>query len=150
MPAARTGLTAWKDTSVTWPGDQDLADVAVFAHTLKRLGRPRDRKHRIHDDAQCSVGEARESFVLEPAHNRGFLGAAPGPQRRSHDPCTLPHQQREVEACLGPRHGGEDHDPPPRLEDPQVAGKRDRKSTRLNSSHGYISYAVFCLKKKKS
>src|SRR5687768_17894130 len=36
--------------------------------------------------------------------------------------------------------------PPPR-------GRRrrrgDRKSTRLNSSHGYISYAVFCLKKKK-
>src|SRR3989449_7111423 len=27
--------------------------------------------------------------------------------------------------------------------------KGDRKSTRLNSSHGYISYAVFCLKKKK-
>src|SRR2546429_1693820 len=26
--------------------------------------------------------------------------------------------------------------------------ERDRKSTRLNSSHGYISYAVFCLKKK--
>src|SRR2546429_4953275 len=33
------------------------------------------------------------------------------------------------------------HDP-----DPQELG--DRKSTRLNSSHGYISYAVFCLKKK--
>src|SRR2546422_3314311 len=30
-----------------------------------------------------------------------------------------------------------------------VDGARDRKSTRLNSSHGYISYAVFCLKKKK-
>src|SRR2546429_6741820 len=29
----------------------------------------------------------------------------------------------------------------------EIAG--DRKSTRLNSSHGYISYAVFCLKKKK-
>src|SRR6478752_2806468 len=28
------------------------------------------------------------------------------------------------------------------------AGAGDRKSTRLNSSHGYISYAVFCLKKK--
>src|SRR5438128_6018182 len=28
--------------------------------------------------------------------------------------------------------------------------RRDRKSTRLNSSHGSISYAVFCLKKKKS
>src|SRR2546422_5732611 len=33
-----------------------------------------------------------------------------------------------------------------------AAGRRggDRKSTRLNSSHGYISYAVFCLKKKKT
>src|SRR2546422_10210097 len=30
-----------------------------------------------------------------------------------------------------------------------VGFARDRKSTRLNSSHGYISYAVFCLKKKK-
>src|SRR5687768_18305206 len=30
-----------------------------------------------------------------------------------------------------------------------VIHSRDRKSTRLNSSHGYISYAVFCLKKKK-
>src|SRR2546422_10151817 len=29
------------------------------------------------------------------------------------------------------------------------ASQPDRKSTRLNSSHGYISYAVFCLKKKK-
>src|SRR2546422_8291771 len=28
--------------------------------------------------------------------------------------------------------------------------RQDRKSTRLNSSHGYISYAVFCLKKKKN
>src|SRR3989449_5440299 len=49
---------------------------------------------------------------------------------------------------------GEDHEP---LHDvrqlahvagPGVGG--DRKSTRLNSSHGYISYAVFCLKKKKN
>src|SRR2546429_1578444 len=30
----------------------------------------------------------------------------------------------------------------------QSRAARDRKSTRLNSSHGYISYAVFCLKKK--
>src|SRR5687768_17771065 len=37
-------------------------------------------------------------------------------------------------------------------EDCETLGRqagRDRKSTRLNSSHGYISYAVFCLKKKK-
>src|SRR5687768_17889538 len=31
----------------------------------------------------------------------------------------------------------------------QILPDEDRKSTRLNSSHGYISYAVFCLKKKK-
>src|SRR2546422_4267187 len=32
---------------------------------------------------------------------------------------------------------------------PASTAIQDRKSTRLNSSHGYISYAVFCLKKKK-
>src|SRR2546422_3166100 len=39
-------------------------------------------------------------------------------------------------------HLHDDHGPP-------VQEGGDRKSTRLNSSHGYISYAVFCLKKKK-
>src|SRR2546430_10386866 len=33
---------------------------------------------------------------------------------------------------------------------PRVRPGRDRKSTRLNSSHSQISYAVFCLKKKKT
>src|SRR5258708_11242112 len=32
----------------------------------------------------------------------------------------------------------------------EIAGEKDRKSTRLNSSHQIISYAVFCLKKKKN
>src|SRR3989449_7003804 len=36
-----------------------------------------------------------------------------------------------------------------RRPDGRLPPRRDRKSTRLNSSHGYISYAVFCLKKKK-
>src|SRR5205809_2220249 len=35
------------------------------------------------------------------------------------------------------------------IEEQHARECRDRKSTRLNSSHGYISYAVFCLKKKK-
>src|SRR5438270_9008960 len=49
---------------------------------------------------------------------------------------------RAVQAHLRaqPRHRGA----PPR------GGKEDRKSTRLNSSHSQISYAVFCLKKKKN
>src|SRR6266436_1497721 len=37
-----------------------------------------------------------------------------------------------------------------RAADAALAPPLDRKSTRLNSSHGYISYAVFCLKKKKT
>src|SRR5256885_2453096 len=37
----------------------------------------------------------------------------------------------------------------PESSSPKNAGKTDRKSTRLNSSHLVISYAVFCLKKKK-
>src|SRR2546422_7314707 len=32
----------------------------------------------------------------------------------------------------------------------ELLSQPDRKSTRMNSSHGYISYAVFCLKKKKN
>src|SRR2546430_7518982 len=45
-------------------------------------------------------------------------------------------------------------DPPPDAragaDRPRQPGARDRKSTRLNSSHSQISYAVFCLKKKKN
>src|SRR3712207_8052134 len=56
----------------------------------------------------------------------------------------------------GERQGGaaEPHrvPDPGRFVDGAVAGKiqQDRKSTRLNSSHANISYAVFCLKKKKT
>src|SRR2546429_4264640 len=39
--------------------------------------------------------------------------------------------------------------PTPMKTTTRVTPRTDRKSTRLNSSHGYISYAVFCLKKKK-
>src|SRR5438105_6032607 len=40
------------------------------------------------------------------------------------------------------------HDPPPPPAARALPGEGDRKSTRLNSSHEWISYAVFCLKKK--
>src|SRR2546422_4971795 len=53
-----------------------------------------------------------------------------------------------------PREGGRarklGEDGPRAPADRRRADARDRKSTRLNSSHGYISYAVFCLKKKKT
>src|SRR3712207_7027062 len=40
--------------------------------------------------------------------------------------------------------------PGPRVLEPERRDSEDRKSTRLNSSHANISYAVFCLKKKKT
>src|SRR6266853_5035707 len=40
--------------------------------------------------------------------------------------------------------------PPERRPGSPARARRDRKSTRLNSSHSQISYAVFCLKKKKT
>src|SRR5687768_17805896 len=58
---------------------------------------------------------------------RGLLGALTKPAAKIS--ATEPHSMRPYDTALL------DH--------------RDRKSTRLNSSHGYISYAVFCLKKKK-
>src|SRR5207245_11460440 len=58
-------------------------------------------------------------------------------------------------ACRHPRHdlsGARDATwrPTNQLSIASRAGTSDRKSTRLNSSHGSISYAVFCLKKKKN
>src|SRR5687768_18103938 len=55
--------------------------------------------------------------------------------RLRRDQIGVAHREHELRRQL---HG---HSP--------LALHQDRKSTRLNSSHGYISYAVFCLKKKK-
>src|SRR2546422_2578835 len=51
--------------------------------------------------------------------------------------CSLP-KEMAMDIHLTPEQAGE-----------LARDAKDRKSTRLNSSHGYISYAVFCLKKKK-
>src|SRR2546430_9766839 len=48
-----------------------------------------------------------------------------------------------------PHEEGCERGDPHRREGGALPGRRDRKSTRLNSSHSQISYAVFCLKKKK-
>src|SRR5438034_3357797 len=60
---------------------------------------------------------------------------------------------RSVSGAVLPARQDPGHAPAGRPDHPGVvpaaAGGRDRKSTRLNSSHTVISYAVFCLKKKK-
>src|SRR3712207_7443536 len=59
-----------------------------------------------------------------------------------------PHAQAPLARRAARRAAEPDRDPP--ALDLQPALGEDRKSTRLNSSHANISYAVFCLKKKKS
>src|SRR5262245_63543965 len=63
---------------------------------------------------------------------------------------------RSCGACSGrgtcgvpPDRAGDRHGTAPARPSPREPDRRDRKSTRLNSSHLGISYAVFCLKKKK-
>src|SRR2546422_6810069 len=64
---------------------------------------------------------------------------------------TLFRSTHDRESSGAPRRMSRAH--PPHWEETasllRPSCRRDRKSTRLNSSHGYISYAVFCLKKKK-
>src|SRR2546429_3121941 len=59
-------------------------------------------------------------------------GGKPFPQGANHSRWREPASTTGAQAGVGQPHQ-----------------RQDRKSTRLNSSHGYISYAVFCLKKKK-
>src|SRR5438132_8244096 len=70
------------------------------------------------------------------------------PPRSTPFPYTTLFRSRQI-AGHGPPHGFlvlHDQHPQPR----ERPSWRDRKSTRLNSSHTVISYAVFCLKKKKT
>src|SRR2546430_12984706 len=65
------------------------------------------------------------------------LPISPARSRRAHGRSA----QAGTVSADGGRAAGHDH---------LRADERDRKSTRLNSSHSQISYAVFCLKKKKN
>src|SRR5439155_23214257 len=62
---------------------------------------------------------------------------------------ALPISPREPAGAAGPRARPRHGDPAPDRLRVHARGPADRKSTRLNSSHVAISYAVFCLKKKK-
>src|SRR5258707_4923554 len=75
----------------------------------------------LHDALPISVSVARPSLPLHAPVRPG--------DGRSHE--RRPARQHDLRHLVSP-------------------GYRDRKSTRLNSSHANISYAVFCLKKKKT
>src|SRR5688572_32202523 len=62
---------------------------------------------------------------------------------------VLPDAERPYRLEAGDQDDDVDDDRQDRPLDEQIGESQDRKSTRLNSSHSQISYAVFCLKKKK-
>src|SRR5258707_10305234 len=87
---------------------------------------------------------------------------APAPLRsrsQTPRPCVAARSVREALCNVKPRicalgrddaaPKGDQLTPPSVVKKPPMEGSTDRKSTRLNSSHANISYAVFCLKKKK-
>src|SRR3712207_7506117 len=89
----------------------------------------------LHDALPIFLGDLRLRNLLEP-HPRST-------SRRIDDRLrNVPGTGRQL--CLGHPHGRPVGTPG------SVPARRDRKSTRLNSSHANISYAVFCLKKKTS
>src|SRR5258708_16801113 len=68
-----------------------------------------------------------------------------------HDALPISFPRQRTEPCTEPNLGlpGDLAGPTRRSRDLGLQDRLDRKSTRLNSSHQIISYAVFCLKKKK-
>src|SRR2546429_7723743 len=143
-------------------GAQDLAkskrrhdSVHAVARRTAPFGRSR-RNHRKLPD---------EALPGQPRHGPGSLRAPVSSERNRNRPdpgarsqATISSQNARARQSRKSHRGQEEllalHKRSVRQ--PQAPGSlrhlwiRDRKSTRLNSSHGYISYAVFCLKKKKT
>src|SRR5258708_22154125 len=98
----------------------------------QRLGEPAERdlvvSAPLREFLQAAVGEVHEYSASPSVTARSTQPTRPGGPARPRGP--WPSRQR------APRRAGGRRDP-------------DRKSTPLNSSHQIISYAVFCLKKKK-
>src|SRR5438105_11493623 len=90
------------------------------------------------------------SFVLFFYCSRAHRDLHSFPTRRSSDlPTSPPTRSSSMAAChAGPSRSGR-ATPLSVAATPSRSRSEDRKSTRLNSSHEWISYAVFCLKKKK-
>src|SRR5690606_5379900 len=158
------------------PGDAALAAVDRLELLERRLddggdGRRRTAKLRIRytEDLRLGLVEQLECVrrrVVGFAHERGhlldelakqiFLGDDAGVVLHVRRRGDLGRELREVVGTtdllqLGPPpHLLRERDQIDRIAPLEKIRHRDRKSTRLNSSHVKISYAVFCLKKKKN
>src|SRR5256884_3806707 len=102
----------------------------------------------LHDALPISVRVAQR---VRP-HDAHAVGAhVAQPLAEALETGERPRRDFLIDAAVLGYPGREPHHLAQPIDDGQLAVRvtGDRKSTRLNSSHGYISYAVFCLKKKK-
>src|SRR5437588_5119362 len=108
------------------------SDARVFTRRPFPSVRRAQRCERTEDLPHLQRRLPRERALLP----KGRGGAALA-ERRDHGPCRFDHRRALSRAETARRRWN------------GTCLSRDRKSTRLNSSHTVISYAVFCLKKKK-
>src|SRR2546422_1533402 len=137
-------------------GDHDVHPRERRLELGERHRRARERPSHLLGALPRPVGDVdREGPVLDEVTRRqlAHLAGADEEDGPAAEPCE--DLLRELDGGERDRHrmAGDLRLAPDSLADGERLGEervqRDRKSTRLNSSHGYISYAVFCLKKKK-
>src|SRR5688500_4551718 len=115
---------------------QTLCSIPATCLRTTRAPSSRESKRRSVD---------QRSPRSEPAlsqDSRDYPNYSPHPAARS----TPAQNERRVRPTSAPTNSAARNPPSPAC----PCHKQDRKSTRLNSSHLVISYAVFCLKKKKN
>src|ERR1039458_7775105 len=100
--------------------------LAVLVCEQRNVRQPHSLRHHRPSDLSTDILLLRSPAAWRP---KGYGGPQSQPCR-----CPLPTLRASLDGRRATQHG---------------AGRIDRKSTRLNSSHLGISYAVFCLKTKK-
>src|SRR2546430_9667860 len=112
--------------------------MALMSSPERRCHPHRRRGHERHSALRAAGEHDVPELRTVPAHEcreeHRLRARAGGPPARRDPPSGRRHSRHREDG---------------RLRLPQASSALDRKSTRLNSSHSQISYAVFCLKKKK-
>src|SRR2546422_5566768 len=138
---------------------QDPEEHRVCDHRTRDLGAPplrrREGRHHVHidiDDAPAPRGRAERPAVMDFTGSGGDdLAGVPAHDSAATEPLLRAVFQEPESVGLVPVTAELLRAVDVRAVDACERGSQDtrnRKGTRLNSSHGYISYAVFCLKKK--
>src|SRR2546429_3266917 len=125
---------------------------AHFAHTERCYAGARIHRHRARPAVEADLTEQNAVPLIVLSSAREPVEAVNSILRRAGQPvhCTwIPALRDLADALTQLNPEMLVHVAESRAEFEAAIRVRDRKSTRLNSSHGYISYAVFCLKKKK-